>query len=539
MSDSKIVIVGPEVTQGLARGVNHLANLVKITLGPKGKNVIIQRSTNPEIVNDGVTIARSVFLNDPLENMGAQTMKQVSLNTDQAAGDGTTTATVLAQSIINKGLELMKDQKINIIALKKEMSDMGNDICEYLKENSKQIKSETEIYNIAKISSNNDMDIADVLVKAYKKVGKNGYITVREPKSYETDVDIVKGMVYDRGYLSKMFVNDRKNNRVNLLDCYVALVDGELSSPTEVLALMEVAADENKGLLIIAEKFKTEVLTCLIQNKMAGFEVCAINSPGIISENVNFLHDIAAYCGGIVLNEKGGKSVFDVSVEDFGLCDQIDVYMDSVELKVKNINTKRVAERVKHINGLKKKTKEQFFLDVFDTRLAKLQGGIAVIYPGGRSDLEIMEKKLRVEDAVKAMKSALEMGFLPGGGSALIQARIYLENNHDENCSKEKQIAYDILCETLEAPFKQIVINCGLEPMTKIQHILEKDFWSGYDAKEDKGVNMYEAGIIDPTKVTVNALQNAISVSTTVLTTEGCIILQEEKQEGRTPLFGM
>ena len=538
MKQDSIVLVGHSVSEGLASGINILADLVKITLGPKGKNVIIQRNMGPEIINDGVTIARAVFLADPLENMGAQTMKQVSLNTDEDAGDGTTTATVIAQAIINSGMALLKDQDINIIVLKKEIESLTQVIVDFLKSKSHPISDDEEIYNIAKISSNNDSDIADVLVKAYKKVGKNGYITVREPKSYDTDVDIIKGMVYDRGYLSKMFVNDRKENKASLNNCFIAFIDGELSSPAEVMALMELAADASKGLLIVAEKFKTEVITCLIQNKMAGFEVCAINSPGIISENVNFLHDMVAYCGGTVLNEKGGKTVFDATEEDFGTCDQADVYEETVMIKKTDLDKKRITERVNHIKKLMKKTKEAYFLDIFQTRLAKLQGGIAIIYPGGRSDLEIMEKKLRVEDAVKAMKSALEIGCLPGGGSALVHASLILKNHLGENHSNERFVAYKILMKALLAPFSQIVINCGLNPDDKMKHIIADKFWSGYDAKEDKGVDMYVAGIIDPTKVTVNALQNAVSVATTVLTTGGCIINKEESEESKRPLFG-
>ena len=538
---NSIVEQGEHVTEGLARGVNKLADLVKVTLGPKGMNVIIKKSMGPEIVNDGVTIARSVYLKDPLENMGAQVMKQVSLNTDSAAGDGTTTATILAQMIINKGLELLKGENVNIIVLKKEMEFLTEKICEFLKKQAIQIETDEDIFNIAKISANNDDDIATVIAKAYKEVGRKGYIAVREPKTYEIDLEVVKGMVYDRGYLSKLFVTNRKENKCTLEDCLVALVDGEIKGPEEVLALMELAAENQKGLLIIAEKFKNEALTCLISNKMAGFPVCAINSPGIVSENINYLYDIAAYCGGTVLNENGGKSVFgELTIEDFGHCDSIEVGVETTILTNKNPNAEKISERIKFLEDLKSKTKDQFFLDIYDTRLAKLDGGIAVIFPGGRSDLEIIENKLRTEDAVKAIKSALEMGYLPGGGAALYRSISHMGTYMDASndlISKEAKMAYEILKETLKAPFEQIVMNCGMDVQAKKMCFADLDFWYGYDAKEDCFVNLKETGIIDPAKVTINALQNAVSVATTTLTTKGCIINIEEEEA--PSIFGM
>lgn len=540
MEQNRTVIVGVDVVKGLANGVNTLANLVKVTLGPKGQNVIIQKSLGPEIVNDGVTIARSVFLKDPLENMGAQMMKQISLNTEAAAGDGTTTSTILGQSIVNSGIELIGDDKINLIVFKKEMELIADDVCNFLIEQTRSVNNDEDIFNIAKISSNNDLEIAQVLVDAYKEVGKDGYITVRDPKTLETTFEVAKGLVYDRGFLSKFFVNDRKNsvNSFRAIDCLVVFVHGDLESAQEVIPLIEIAAEEQKSLFIIADNIKSDAMNCLVSNKLAGFDVCAVNSPGIASEHIHIMNDIISYTGGVILNENGGKSIYNATIEDFGVCESVEVYMENMIIKVEKPNQEMVDARVEDIKLLMDKTKEPYFLDMYQTRLAKLQGGIAVIYPGGRSDIEIIEKKLRVEDAIKAMKAALEMGFLPGGGTAFVHAATYLKLKSLHEVGAERIIAYNIMIQTLYTPFIQIVLNCGLDPSELINKFISYDFWHGYDAKENEFTNMYKAGIIDPTKVSVNALKNAVSVSTNILTSGGAIILEGSAEEERSPLFG-
>lgn len=538
--ENKHILIGTESMNKVVEGVNILNSMVSVTLGPKGKNILIEKHGGLEIVNDGVTIARNIFLEDRLMNLGASMMKNISKNTESDADDGTTTSTVLGAALINVGIMKLNEKKYNIIAFKEAMNKYLERAIEHLTSKSIVIEKDSDLKAVAYISANNDEKLAQLLYDAYNQVGQKGAVTVKTPRTYLPQVTITKGMVYDRGYLSKFFVNDRPNNRFQEHDCLVALVSGTVENAMDVLPLMELAGDAQKPLLIIADKFKDDAIICLTENRLQGFPVCAVNSPGLVDENINYLADLAAVLGGTVLNEKGSnKTIHSAELSDLGIADNAEVYAEHFQLEKEERNEELVAERIAHLEELKNKTKEQFWIDLYDTRLAKLQGGIATIYPGGRSEPEIEDNIQRAKDALGALRSALDGGVIAGGGAALFHTAKWLRQTVVAK-SEEEKLALDLMCISLHAPIGQILSNAGVDKDEVMNYIrLKEDFWMGYDVVQDKIVNMYDAGIIDPLKVTVNALSNAVSVAVAVLNMGGSIVLRENvaETEQRRPLF--
>lgn len=534
----KKVQVGSFVGQEIKNGVNELAGIVKITLGPKGKNVLIQGDTGPMIVNDGITIAKNVFLPNKLQNLGAQMVKEVCFLTNALAGDGTTTGIVIAEKLLNLGMDCEED--FNVLQLKEELTKFCDGAIEHLKKQIKNIKTDEDILNIARISSGGDEEVSQKILEAFNGVERKGHVVVRDGRNYNLELEVVKGMVYDRGYISKFFVNSPDRKSI-LKNAYVVYVAGELTAAVDVLNLLECAAQDKRPVLIIAEDVKSEALGIMVENNHLG--VCAIQCPGIKSEQREIMMDMMAFTGGTLLNETGSVSTLTCDATHFGTATNIEVTFEKILLENTNFDNTILEERIVYVKELVEKTKDEFFQDMYKNRLAKLNGGLAVIFAGSRSDVAANEKKLRIEDAINAVKSSLENGYLPGGGIALFDYARQLEVC--EQHTTEERIARDIFNSALMAPLQQIIFNCGMNPVDIIDKILRmkshsksnKEFEIGYDAMKNEVCNIVERGIIDPANVTISALENAVAVAGIILTTGGSITnLSDEKE--RHPLFG-
>lgn len=536
----KKVEVGSYVGQEIKKGVNELASIVKITLGPKGKNVLIQGVNGPEIVNDGITIAKSVFLPDKLQNLGAQMVKEVCFLTNALAGDGTTTGIVIAEKLLNLGMDCTEE--FNVLQLKEELTKCSDTAIAYLKTQIKNIETDNDILNIARISSGGDEEVSQKILEAFNGVERKGHVVVRDGRNYNLELEVVKGMVYDRGYLSKFFVNSPEKKSI-LKNAYVVYVAGELTAAVDVLNLLECTAADKRPIFIIAEDVKSEALGLLVENNHLG--ICAIQCPGIKSEQREIMMDMMAFTGGTLLNEAGSVDTLTCDATHFGEATNIEITFEKFLLENANYDEKVLGERVDYVKKLVNDTKDEFFQDMYKNRLAKLNGGLAVLFSGHRSDIAANEKKLRIEDAINAVKSSLENGYLPGGGMALFDyARLLpLDYRH----SVEQRIARDIFHSALLAPLNQIILNCGLDPAIVIDKILRakivdidnkgKELEIGYDAMKNEVCNIVERGIIDPANVTLSALENAVAVVGIILTTGGSITnLSDEKE--RHPLFG-
>jgi chaperonin GroEL len=536
----KKVQVGASVGQEIKKGVNELASIVKITLGPKGKNVLIQGDTGPMIVNDGITIAKSVFLPDKLQNLGAQMVKEVCFLTNALAGDGTTTGIVIAETILNLGMDCKEE--FNVLQLKEELTKCCDTAIAYLKTQIKNVETDEDILNIARISSGGDEEVSQKILEAFNGVERKGHVVVRDGRNYNLELDVVKGMVYDRGYISKFFVNAPEKKSI-LKNAYVVYVAGELTAAVDVLNLLECAAADKRPIFIIAEDVKSEALGIMVENNHLG--LCAIQCPGIKSEQREIMMDMMAFTGGTLLNEAGSISTLTCDATHFGTATNIEVTFEKFLLENTRFNKKVLKERVAYVKKLVDKTKDEFFQDMYQNRLAKLNGGLAVIFAGHRSDVAANEKKLRIEDAINAVRSSLENGYLPGGGMALFDYARIIPFDHAHTV--EHRIARDIFHSALLAPLNQIILNCGLVPAEIVDKILReklvakipktKELEIGYDAMKNEVCNIVQRGIIDPANVTISALENAVAVAGIVLTTGGSITnLSDEKE--RHPLFG-
>ena len=528
-----------EARDGLKRGVDALANAVKVTLGPKGRNVIISRSFGaPVVTKDGVSVAKEIELEDPLENMGAQMVKEVASKTNDLAGDGTTTATVLAQAIVKEGLKNVA-AGANPMDLKRGIDKAVDAIVDDLGKQSKEVGNSSEkIKQVASISANNDDVIGDLIAKAFGKVGKEGVITVEEAKGTETYVDIVEGMQFDRGYLSPYFVTNSDKMITDLENPYILLYDKKVSTMKDLLPVLEPVAQSGKPLLIIAEDVDGEALATLVVNKLRGsLKIAAVKAPGFGDRRKAMLEDIAILTGGTVISEERGFTLENTTLEMLGTAERVTIDKDNTTVVNGAGDKSLIKNRVNQIKAQIETTTSDYDKEKLQERLAKLAGGVAVLYVGAASEVEMKEKKDRVDDALHATRAAVEEGIVAGGGVALVRAKSVLEKITTENLDETTGI--QIVARAIEAPLRTIVSNAGGEGSVVVAKVMEgkKDF--GYDAKTETYVDMLKAGIIDPKKVTRIALENAASVAGMILTTECALIdIKEESPAGGMPMGG-
>jgi chaperonin GroEL len=528
-----------EARDGLKRGVDALANAVKVTLGPKGRNVIIGKSFGgPTVTKDGVTVAKEIELKDPLENMGAQMVKEVASKTNDLAGDGTTTATVLAQAIVKEGLKNVA-AGANPMDLKRGIDKAVEAIVADLAKQAQEVGSSSEkIKQVASISANNDEVIGDLIAMAFKKVGKEGVITVEEAKGTETTVDVVEGMQFDRGYLSPYFVTNPEKMEVELERPYILLYDKKVSSLKELLPILEPVAQSGKPLLIIAEDVDGEALSTLVVNKLRGaLKIAAVKAPGFGDRRKAMLEDIAILTGGTVIAEESGYTLENTTLEMLGTAEKVTIDKDNTTLVNGAGKADMIKNRVNQIKGQMESTTSDYDREKLQERLAKLAGGVAVLYVGAASEVEMKEKKDRVDDALHATRAAVEEGIVAGGGVALLRAKASLENIKADNADEATGV--QIVARAIEAPLRTIVENAGLEGSVVVAKVSEGKANFGYNAKTDQYVDMLKAGIIDPKKVTRVALENAASVSGMILTTECALVeIKEENPAGGMPMGG-
>ena len=508
----------------ILKGVNQLANAVKVTLGPKGRNVIIQKSFgSPQITKDGVSVAKEIELENAFENMGAQMVKEVAQKTNDDAGDGTTTATVLAQSIYREGVKLVTAGH-NPMDLKRGIDAAAEALVQDLKKSSKPIKSESEIAQVATISANNDNEIGKIIAEAMSKVGKEGVITVEESKTGLTTLDVVEGMQFDRGYLSPYFVTDSEKMVCSFENPNLLITDKKITNMKELLPILEKAVQTSKPLVIIAEDVEGEALTTLVVNKLRGtLNVSAIKAPGFGDRRKEMLKDIATLTGGTVISEEVGRSLETAELTDLGTCRRINIDKENTTVVDGNGDKKAVEDRVNVLRGQVEETTSDYDREKLQERLAKLVGGVAVVNVGAPTESEMKEKKDRVEDALNATRAAVEEGIVVGGGTALVYAARVLDKLKVDN--SEQEFGLKIVRRAIEAPLKQIAQNAGVEGSIVANAIHEKSEGStfGYNAKENRYEDLVAAGIVDPTKVVRTALQNAASISGLMLTTEAMV----------------
>ena len=516
---AKQIKYGVEARKALEAGVNQLADTVRVTLGPKGRNVVLDKSFGaPLITNDGVTIAKEIELQDPYENMGAQLIKEVASKTNDVAGDGTTTATVLAQAMVNEGMKNLA-AGANPIVLRKGMKKATDAAVEAIKKMSKPINGKEQIARVAAISASDD-EVGTMVADAMEKVSKDGVITIEESKTMKTELDLVEGMQFDRGYLSAYMCTDMDKMEANLDDPYVLITDKKISNIQDLLPLLEQVVKMGARLLIIAEDVEGEALTTLIVNKLRGtFNVVAVKAPGYGDRRKEMLQDIAILTGGTVISEELGLDLKDATMEQLGRAKSVKVQKENTIIVDGMGDKDAIAARVSQIRKQIEETTSDFDREKLQERLAKLAGGVAVIRVGAATETEMKEAKLRMEDALNATRAAVEEGIIAGGGSAYVHAAGEVKSVADGLEGDEKTGARIIL-KALEAPLFHIVANAGLEGSVVVNKVKESPVGHGFDAYKEEYVDMIEAGILDPVKVTRSALQNATSVASTLLTTE-------------------
>ena len=526
-----------ESRDALKRGVDALANAVKVTLGPKGRNVVIEKSFGaPHVTKDGVSVAKEIELEDKVENMGAQMVKEVASKTNDIAGDGTTTATVLAQAIVREGLKNVA-AGANPMDLKRGIDKAVVAVVENLKSQSQSVGDSSEkIEQVASISANNDDTIGTLIAEAFGKVGKEGVITVEEAKGTDTTVDVVEGMQFDRGYQSPYFVTNPEKMVAELDNPYILLVEKKISSMKELLPVLEPVAQGGKSLLIISEEVEGEALATLVVNKLRGsLKIAAVKAPGFGDRRKAMLEDIAILTGGQVISEEQGFTMENITLDMLGTAEKVSIDKDNTTIVNGGGEEAKIKGRVAQIKTQMETTTSDYDREKLQERLAKLAGGVAVLYVGAASEVEMKEKKDRVDDALHATRAAVEEGIVAGGGVALVRAISSLDNLTGANADETTGIK--IVKRAIEEPLRQIVANAGGEVSVIVAKVAEGTGDFGYNAKTDEYVNMLEAGIIDPTKVTRVALENAASVSGMLLTTE-CVITEVKKDEPAMPMGG-
>ena len=528
-----------EARDGLKRGVDALADSVKVTLGPKGRNVIISKSFGgPQVTKDGVTVAKEIELENELENMGAQMVKEVASKTNDLAGDGTTTATVLAQAIVKEGLKNVASGA-NPMDLKRGIDKAVSCITEELNKQSKEVGNSSEkIQQVASISANNDSNVGNLIATAFEKVGKEGVITVEEAKGTDTYVDVVEGMQFDRGYLSPYFVTNADKMITELENPYILLFDKKISNLQEILPILEPVSQSGRSLLIIAEDVEGQALATLVVNKLrGGLKIAAVKAPGFGDRRKAMLEDISILTGGTVVSEERGFSLENADLSMLGTAETITIDKDNTTIVNGAGKASEIKARVNQIKAQIETTTSDYDKEKLQERLAKLAGGVAVLYVGAASEVEMKEKKDRVDDALHATRAAVEEGIVVGGGVALVRTKDKLAKLKSENADEKTGI--QIVEKAIEAPIRTIVENAGGEGSIVISKVLESKDSIGYDAKNEEYVDMLKAGIIDPKKVTRIALENAASVAGMILTTECAVVdIKEETPAPMPPMGG-
>lgn len=533
---AKEIKFSEEARKSLERGVNKLADTVKVTLGPKGRNVILQKSFGaPLITNDGVTIAKEIELEDAYENMGSELVKEVATKTNDIAGDGTTTATVLAQAIVREGLKNVAAGS-NPILLRKGINKAVDIAVETLKKNSKTVENKESIAQVAAISAG-DEQIGQLIADAMEKVGKDGVITVEESKSMGTNLNVVEGMQFDRGYVSAYMATDVEKMEAVLQEPYILITDRKISSIQDILPILEQIVQQGRKLVIIAEDVEGEALSTLVVNKLRGtFDVVAVKAPGFGDRRKEMLQDIAILTGGQVISDELGFDIKETSLEQLGKAATVKVTKENTTIVDGAGAQDKIVERVEQIKRQIEDTTSEFDKEKLQERLAKLSGGVAVIEVGAATETELKEKKLRMEDALNATRAAVEEGIVAGGGTALIEAMKAVEKEVEKETAEEKT-GMQIVAKALQEPLKQITTNAGLEGAVIVENVKKSSTNEGFDALNEKYVDMIAAGIIDPTKVTRSALQNAASIAAILLTTESAVV-EIKKDEPQMPMGG-
>ena len=537
---SKIIDTGSDSRAKLLRGVEKLAKAVITTLGPNGRNVVIaqQGGNLPKSTKDGVTVAKTVTLKDPVENLGAQMVKQAAVQTGDSAGDGTTTSTLLAKELIDEGMNHLS-QKHNAVAIKRGMDKTAREIVNHLKEMSTDISSEDQIKQVATISANNDTEVGNLIAAAMDKVGREGVVTVEESKSYETTLETVEGMQFERGYKSPYFVTDNSSMQAQLDDPYILLYDGRISAVKELLPILEAVSQQNKSLVIIAEDIDGEALAAMIVNKMRSIlKCCAVKAPDFGERRTHILEDIAILTGGTVISKQKGMRLDKATFDQLGTCRGITVEKEKTTIVDGNGTEESIIARLNEVKDQIDRADSNFAIEQLQQRLAKMAGGVAVINVGGFTETEMKERKDRVDDALHATRAALDEGIVAGGGVALLEARHKLREANQLICEGDETIGAEILLNAIEKPFIQILKNAGIDKYHAILAAVEHDF-KGYNIKTEQYVDMIEEGIIDPTKVTRTALENAVSVAGTMLITECTIVDDPEKDKEADPMSMM
>lgn len=526
---AKLIIYDADARAGLKAGVDKLANAVKVTLGPKGRNVILEKKFGaPTVTKDGVSVAKEIELDDPIENMGAQMVREVASKTSDVAGDGTTTATVLAQSIYREGLKNVT-AGANPMDLKRGIDLAVGKVIDHLKSVSKEVEGRNEIAQVGSISANNDKTIGDLIADAMEKVGKDGVITVEESKSADTVLEVVEGMQFDRGYISPYFVTDTESMETILEDPFILIHDKKIAAMKDLLPVLEKVAQQGKAMLIISEDLEGEALATLVVNKIRGtLKVAAVKAPGFGDRRKAMLEDIAVLTNGTVISEEQGYKLENATLEYLGKAKKVVIDKDNTTIVEGAGKTDSIKKRINEIKAQIDKSTSDYDKEKLQERLAKLSGGVAVLKIGASTEVEMKEKKARVEDALHATRAAVEEGIVAGGGVALVRATNVLDKLTGENLDQTTGIK--LVQKALEEPLKQIVENAGLEGSVVLWKVKEGKDDFGFNAATEKYENLIKAGVIDPTKVTRTALENAASVSSLLITTEAVVFEKKDKE---------
>ncbi len=534
---SKLIEYDSEARNKLKSGVDKLANAVKVTLGPKGRNVVIEKKFGaPTVTKDGVTVAKEIELEDAVENMGAQMVREVASKTSDVAGDGTTTATVLAQAIYREGLKNVT-AGANPMDLKRGIDIAVGKVVEHLRKVSRDVEGRNEIAQVGAISANNDKSIGELIADAMEKVGKDGVITVEEAKGTETGLEVVEGMQFDRGYLSPYFVTNTETMEAILEDPYILIHDKKISAMKDLLPILEKVAQQGKSMLIIAEDLEGEALATLVVNKIRGtLRIAAVKAPGFGDRRKAMLEDIAVLTGGTVISEERGFKLENATISYLGTAKKIVIDKDNTTIVEGAGKTEDIKKRINEIKAQIEKTTSDYDKEKLQERLAKLSGGVAVLKIGASTEVEMKEKKARVEDALHATRAAVEEGIVAGGGVALVRAVAVLSKLEGEN--PDQSTGIKIIEKSLEEPLRQIVNNAGLEGSVVLQKVKEGKDDYGFNAATETYENLIKAGVIDPTKVTRTALENAASVASLLITTEAVVYEKKEKETPMPPMPG-
>ena len=541
---SKIIETGSNSRTKLLSGIEQLAEAVVATLGPNGRNVVIaqQGGMLPQSTKDGVTVAKTIELKDPVENLGAQMVKQAAIKTGDIAGDGTTTATLLAKELIAEGMNYLS-QKHNAVSIKKGMDKSSKEIVNILKDLSTNIASEDQIKQVATISANNDPEVGELISSAMDKVGREGVVTVEESKTHETTLETVEGMQFDRGYKSPYFVTNNTTMQAQLDDPYILLYDGKINAIKELLPILESVSQKDKSLLIIAEDIDGEALAAMIVNKMRGIlKCCAVKAPDFGERRTHILEDIATLTGGTVISKQKGTRLDKITFDQLGTSRGVTVEKDKTTIVDGNGIEEEIITRLEEIKDQIKRAESNYAIEQLQNRLAKMAGGVAVINVGGYTETEMNERKDRVDDALHATRAALDEGIVLGGGAALLKAKDAFLDGKGIKGDKDEQLGAEILLNAIEKPFIQILLNAGIDKYHSILDRVSNETWDSnvsYNIKTGEYVDFVKEGIIDPTKVTRTALENAVSVAGTMLTTECTIVDDPKEKTEEGPMMGM